>query len=701
MKNRKTLTIIMAIGLILGTHHTFAQTAEELLPKAIQLEEVKGDLDNAIKTYQLILNKFPDIREVCAEALLRMGMCYEKMGNREAVKTYKRLVSNFPEQKNKVAIARERLARLTTSESPKEIAIKQVWSEGYGDFSISADGEYLTCIDVATGNLAFHNLKTGENKTVTHDGSYLDKDTIRYPEFSLISPDGKQVAYLWAKWFNGKPHYELRVIKVGNQNPGILYSCQEDELVSPELWLSDGKRIIVQKTKNRVWQLITINTTNGESHVLKENEYRSLWVNLSISPDEKYLAFDFPDTSGKGVNDIYLMSLDTRIESPLIENPANDRLIGWIPGRNELLFASNRSGTNDIWVASVSEDKLSGLPRRILTNIGEITPIGFTREGSLYYQLSLDKYESFIVPFDSENGKLSIDSRKPLPGLSFDVCWLPDGESLTCLQSILGTDNSRHTKLFVLNSKTGESRALGADLDFVAYQSRLSPDGKSILAFGWDNQKTSDKEYAGGIFNIDIKSGLPAEIKVKQNVTNSFRTEWDKTGKNIFYTSNNQIVKHNIVSAEEKIIYKSEQAYFLPDLRRSFNGNDLLFNILGEDYRGEEGFQMLSIPEDGGEIRTLCKYRVLDLRFNRITLSPDGKYIYFTAGDSGFKSVLCRIPSTGGKPETVWQSKDYMIAGISIHPRGKQIALSGWESGTEIRVIENLVQELEKLDKLP
>jgi len=42
MNNRKTLTIIMAISMILGSYRSFAQTAEELFPKAIQLEEVKG-----------------------------------------------------------------------------------------------------------------------------------------------------------------------------------------------------------------------------------------------------------------------------------------------------------------------------------------------------------------------------------------------------------------------------------------------------------------------------------------------------------------------------------------------------------------------------------------------------------------------------------------------------------------------------------
>ena len=64
------------------------QQAQKLLSEAIYQEEVNGDLDEAIKTYQLILNKYPDNRKVSAEALLHLGMCYEKLGLDQARQTY-------------------------------------------------------------------------------------------------------------------------------------------------------------------------------------------------------------------------------------------------------------------------------------------------------------------------------------------------------------------------------------------------------------------------------------------------------------------------------------------------------------------------------------------------------------------------------------------------------------------------------------
>jgi len=112
MKSGKTLTMIMVISLMLWNHYTYAQTAGELLPKAIQLEEVKGDLDEAIKTYQMILNKFPDDRGVCAEALLHLGMCYEKLGLDQARQTYRDVISKYSEQADKIAMARDRISRL-------------------------------------------------------------------------------------------------------------------------------------------------------------------------------------------------------------------------------------------------------------------------------------------------------------------------------------------------------------------------------------------------------------------------------------------------------------------------------------------------------------------------------------------------------------------------------------------------------------
>ncbi len=112
MKCKKTVALCMVIGLILGNYQAFAQTAEELLSRGIQLEEVKGELEKAIEVYQTIVEKFPDNRPVAAKALLHIGLCYEKLGLKQAQKTFQNVINKYPEQKDEVALAEERLMYL-------------------------------------------------------------------------------------------------------------------------------------------------------------------------------------------------------------------------------------------------------------------------------------------------------------------------------------------------------------------------------------------------------------------------------------------------------------------------------------------------------------------------------------------------------------------------------------------------------------
>jgi Tol biopolymer transport system component len=694
------ITIILIAALLAVSQYSLnAQTPEQLYQKGLTSEEGEGALQDAIKLYNQIADNSNADKSLQAKALLHIGMCYEKLGMKEATKAYQRLVNNFPAQKNEVAIARERLSRLNPAGSSGEIAIRLVNSESDNTSSISADGEYLAFADWDTGNLAIRNLKTGEKKLITNDATWIEP--MQYiDEETLISPDGKQVAY---GWLNSEGVIELRLIKVDTQIPAILFTCTKDEIVIPRLWFPDCTKLIAQRFNGntKTMQLFLIHIATRDTLTLKENIGRFYKINLSLSPDEKNIAFDFHNPSDQGLFDINLLSLDTKKESQVIKHPANDRLIGWFPGRNELLFTSDRSGTTDIWSVRTPGKEQIEVPKRIMTNVGELDPVGFTTNGSLYYLISKTNFESFIIPFDSIGLKLSVNSRTPLPGQVFDVSWLPDGETLICYGFRQEqVKRSGLQNIFVINSITGEARVLATTLN-TAGQMRISPDGKSVLVFGIDKQRSNEKDYKGGIYIVNIETGTRAEIKVKQEVAPvSGTAEWDKEGKNIFYASNNQIVKHNIESEEEKTIYNARQ-FTYPNIVRSIDGNNLFIDIM-VDKTGAD-CQLLSINENGGEATVLITHKdVSNIRLRRIALSPDGKYIYFSSlfddYKLGLKSILYRIPTTGGTPENLWQSKEYFIAGMSIHPDGKKMAFSNLEIGSDLRVIENLGKEIIKID---
>ena len=211
-----------------------------------------------------------------------------------------------------------------------------------------------------------------------------------------------------------------------------------------------------------------------------------------------------------------------------------------------------------------------------------------------------------------------------------------------------------------------------------------------------DDKRSEDTNYKGGIYTVDINTGNVSEIKVNQDVSRSYSVEWDKDGKCIFYTSSNQIIRHNIKTGEENILYTDKYLGSTTSLKRSHDGDNLLFDV----QVGNNEKQLKSIPVAGGESRIISKFSTsgTPLLYKKLTISPDGKYIYFSTTDSESGSVLWRISAETGNTEKICESKN-RITGINIHPDGNQMAISIMDYGLEIRVIENLVQELEKLEK--
>ncbi len=595
----------------------------------------------------------------------------------------------------------EKLAQKNEKENlrePEGIKIRQVWTGNEVDNSgkVSADGKYLSFTNWETGNLTIRDLKTGKNIQLTNEATW-DRPQ-QYVEFSMISPDGKQVAYLWYNDRGEKGYYELRLIQVGNQTSTILYSCNKNEYMVPELWSLDNKKIIVQNyIGNTIWQLCSIDITTGEVKVLKEQS-KPLWIpNVSLSPDEKYIAFDFPNLSDNSNYDIYLMPVDSKNELPLIEHPATDRLLGWLPGRSELLFVSDRSGTWDLWAVPVNNGKPSGPVKRIYADIGEAEPMGFTPTGDCFLGFHRSNYTACVVPFNIETGVVKEESGKSLTGSNTFVKWSPDGQYLAYTKENIKTNNP--WQLTIQDLRTGEEHKVANNL-LTSRSPCWSPDGNSILVVGHDKTKFATKGYKGGIFLIDAKTGQTTEIlnisDFKYNATEDETfplsdVEWSSDGKCIFYTFfTDRLVKRDLVTGEEKILCKHDRfVRFI--LHRSPDGKSLLFGIYNPE---EKKSHLFTIPVDGGKEKEICSSQEARA-FNSANWSIDGNFIYFIDSNG---NNLWRVSAEGGTPQKIWHSKN-RIQGFDIHPNGTQLVLEKPEEITEIRVIENLVQELEKLDK--
>ncbi|MCJ7716871.1 MAG: tetratricopeptide repeat protein, partial [Anaerolineales bacterium] len=409
---RTILTLIWCLGTMIIVNGQEKQ-AEQLLSEAIYQEEVNGELDEAIKTYQLIIKQYPENRKVAAEAYFHLGMCYEKMGNQEAKKAYQEILQKYGEQKELVAKAQERLLKLNPPDNKsieaEGIKIRQIWKESYlGDLgTVSSDGRFRSGVDwEGWGDLAVHNLINGEMRTLTHEA-----DSGRFVLNSAISKDGKQVAYCW--W--GPDHtYDLCLVDVDNPSPRTLYR-QEGEEVYPITWLSDKELIVGRNIrKSGSTQICSVSILDGTIRVLKE--YGTGWPQIAGSPDGKYIAYDFEDQANNGNRDINLYPMDGSDEISLVNHPANDRVLGWVPGRKEFLFISDRSGNWDLWAMPVDNGKRSGPVKRIYHDIGEVLPVGFTQNGDCFFGFYRRSFNTYLTPFNAEKGEPNEQSGKPLLG---------------------------------------------------------------------------------------------------------------------------------------------------------------------------------------------------------------------------------------------------------------------------------------------
>ena len=202
------LMLILAALLVAGIAPA-AENPNDLFQQALVKERTEGNLPEAIKLYQRIVDRYASNRKVAAQALLRLAECQTKLGDAQARKSLERLVRDFADQTETVATARVRLAALGGGGAG--LSYRQVWVGPKVDTNgtISPDGRYLSYVDWETGDLALHDLVANTDRRLTNKGTW--DQSIENAWLSAISRDGKQVAYAW---YNAKKRYELRIVSL-------------------------------------------------------------------------------------------------------------------------------------------------------------------------------------------------------------------------------------------------------------------------------------------------------------------------------------------------------------------------------------------------------------------------------------------------------------------------------------------------------
>ena len=196
--------------------------------------------------------------------------------------------------------------------------------------------------------------------------------------------------------------YELRTVDTDGSNVRALYQ-QKSEMAFPLSWSPDGRSIAVGLVRDfyKSYDLGLISVADGSLKIVKTPPLLKTGPgNMVFSPDGRYLIIDLPQKDGDPKHDIFAFSVDGREETRIAEHPAEDSVLDWIPGTNDLLFLSDRTGTPDAWIVGFADGRTRGEPRLVQRDLGRVTPLGLSREGSFFYRRGSEMTDIAIASID-------------------------------------------------------------------------------------------------------------------------------------------------------------------------------------------------------------------------------------------------------------------------------------------------------------
>ncbi len=552
---------------------------------------------------------------------------------------------------------------------------------------VSPDGRYLSYVNWDThANLAIYDLETGESRDIT-DEACPGKDR-QVADTSVWSPDGKQIAYTWSK---GSHSRELRIVSIDGSKPRVLCSLPawDQGYTALNAWSRDGKHILAFRCKRtgeaHNHDIVLVSVADGSIRVLKSLDTRHFWGTwMSLSPDGRYVAYNFPQSEGSPNRDIYLLATDGSHEMTLVEHPADDFAPFWAPGGNRIVFASDRSGSMGIWVLDVVDGKPKGSPQRIKQDLNGMRPLGMTQDGSYYYWFLPRDSDIYMAALNPETGEVATPPEKAV--LSFEgfnhwPTFSPDGKNLAYIsQRPRGSGYSR--VLLIRSLETGEERELSPENIEIVRSPLFSPDGRSIFI-------STESTLGLDFYQIDIETGAatPVVLSDEQGEISS-KPFVSPDGNRMFFKRWNGGIR--IYDIETKREWQPDFQFacgegYAAGMALSPDGQRLAFSV---DCDNEWSLQIA--PSFGGVAREIFRLGKEEAGSGS-TWMPDGRYLLFTTRKDE-ATELWRIPVEGGDPESLGLIMK-KIERLSIHPDGRRIAFTapGSGRGSEVWAMENFL----------
>lgn len=497
------------------------QQAQKLLSEAIYQEEVNGDIDAAMKAYQLIISNYPDQRNVSARALLRLGVCYEKLGSEHARQTYQDVISKYSDQLNEATMAKDRIARLEayTAELARE-AEKHLKAGN----DLFKRWEYDSAIEEYEKAVS-----SGPNTDIALNARY----------------------YIGQSWFRAGKYDEALAVftRLIEDNPTspiapvtelmvaqVKQTMQEDKSNLRKFNSSEQDTIVDRETG--------IKFTKIKSFVGKNDLISYTGGGFNLSPDARFMLLENQVIPVDGSDAFKLVEMDAL------------RAV-YAPGMKKAAFYADSA----IWIVPVSHEtgRTTGEPSKLVTGRYRYQyPVSWSPNGEEIAFIRADKeFAGTLWTVSVSDGKLTLIADES--GSYLAPAWSPDGKTIACWK--------KKKEIWLYPAEKGEPEKLMDNGGLPVW----SPDGEWLYHFNWDFRKLfrlSDNRNIDLITPQEVGDfiGFSLEGKKMLFYCPSYETRWgfrvtsSSGGPSFEPAGNIDVYNLNWASDSRKVFVQSENS---------------------------------------------------------------------------------------------------------------------------------------------
>jgi Tol biopolymer transport system component len=692
-----------------------AQRASNLLQEAIHFDEVVGDLEAAITLYRRVADEFPTERSLAARALVRLGACYERLGDEQARQAYERVIRDFADQGDLTTTASTRLAALDAAAtrvepSPsdgagaasRDVPLPEIEPDGGGVaglLRLSPDGHRALFYSVG-------GKYTGQNVAVYDYASkattFLTTHRWDTPEQPLgvaavWSPDGTRVAYSTVR----KPGADATdvgeiFVATPGQEPRRLFATEEGAAYVTD-WLRDGSALVVAlQRRDQSVSLGLVSLSDGSFSRLRTLQW-SQATYPRASPDGRYIVFE---DGSREARDLFLITSDGRSVVSLDEHPALDTQPLWSPDGRHVVFHSNRQGRAALWAVAVEDGRAAGRPFMVMPEADRVGLRDWTDRGIAYLRTRVvtDVYTAAIDPASGE----TIEGPRMIPyastGWNHSPIWSPDGRMIAFISGDrLG--QPRHQTVVVLPLDGNPPReATPPEEAFTGISNiRWKPDGTELSV------NSRDRQNRPVLLRLTLEDLQWTVQPLPDDLWYNY-LDWDSSWSEFFYYSLRPgipdqaafdeagLFKADVETGEHERLWQPP-VHPIRGIRTSPGGRHIAFTILGRIWIFDlEEKTARQIPD------------VAAVPF--LSWSPDSRYVFYKgidhpgtddaegSGDPGDLRMRMLDVATGesvvlATGESLIDGTGFSLGTPVMAPDGRSIAFSVGGNWIEWRLLED------------